>query len=598
MTIKKICFTILSGLLLLTSLPVSIVSAAEDTSKQSTKDEVIYGNLDANGQTKDMYVVNSFHVNKPGEIIDYGNYIDVQNLTDLSEIIQNNEKVEFETEEKEFYYQGELNSQPLPWNISITYLLDNKKVSADELVGQGGDLEIQITTEANKQVDKVFFENYLLQIALTLDPQVFTDIQAPEGTEANEGKNKQVAFMVLPDKEEELILTAKVTDLEMDPIDITAIPANIAIDSPDLTTVKGDMKSLSDGIREVNSGVKELTNGISELNSGAKQLGNGSTDYRNGINELSQSSDELVNGSSEIKGALNTISESLNGDLGMPDLSELKALPSGLRDMAAGLREAADGISTLKKNYNAAHDTLDKAIKGIPDYEISEKQIQSLYESGADADVINKLVETYQAAVTVKETYRAVQEGFDAVSSTLDQVSGPINQVANQLDAVASEAEKGMKNMDQLDDLAELQTGLSSLTTEYQSFHKGLVEYTNGVGKLASSYNELDTGIQGLSNGASSLLDGANELQNGTEELQDETSDLPGQLESEVEEMLKEFENEDFEPTSFVSEQNENIDVVQFVLKTEAIEIDEPETEDSQVEEEKGLWERFLDLFR
>src|SRR5699024_11861518 len=45
------------------------------------------------------------------------------------------------------------------------------------------------------------------------------------------------------------------------------------------------------------------------------------------------------------------------------------------------------------------------------------------------------------------------------------------------------------------------------------------------------------------------------------------SSDL---MEEEVEEMLEEYENEDFEPASFVSDKNEKVDVVQFVLQTEA----------------------------
>lgn len=608
MQIKKWLAATVSGLLLFTLLPMGTSFADsnddEDSKTQSSsgdytaKDEVIYGNLKANGKTKDMYIVNSFDITESGEIIDYGDYNDVRNLTDLSDIEQTDDKIQFQANKDEFYYQGELDKMPLPWDLAITYLLDGKKVSPDELAGESGDLEIQISTSANEDVDKVFFENYLLQISLTLDPLIFKDIQAPEGTEANEGKNKQISFMILPEKEEELILTANVDNMELDPIDITAIPANIAIDSPDLSNVKGDMESLSDGIRDVNSGVIELKDGISELNSGAQELGRGSTDYQNGVNELNQSSGELVNGSAEIRNALNTISESMSGEIEMPDLSELKELPAGLREMASGLREAATGIGTLKENYDVAHNELNEAIKEIPDYDINEEKIQKLYESGADKEVIDQLVDMYTEAKTVKGTHSGVEEGFNKVSETLGDISNPIEEVADQLDGVASEAEEAMKNMDQLDDLTDLQNGLSSLSSEYKSFHNGLVEYTDGVGSLASSYNEFNDGVQGLANSTPSLLNGANELQNGTEELREETSDLPNQLESQVEEMLEEFENKDFEPKSFVSEQNEDVDVVQFVLKTEAIEVEEPETNEDEDEEPTGIWEKFLDLFK
>lgn len=566
--------------------------------KYSSKDEVIYGNLDANGKTQNMYVVNTFHVTDPGEIVDYGVYTTIRNLTDLSDIEQAGDKVYFQAKEKEFYYQGELVNQPLPWNISITYLLDGHEVNADELAGQNGALEIQITTSANEDVNPLFFENYLLQISLTLDPLLFDNIQAPKGTEVNAGKNKQITFSVLPEQEEELIISANVTDLEMDPIDITAIPANIAIDNPDFGNMTGDMQSLSDAISDVNAGVAELNNGISELNSGATELSKGSSDYQNGINELNQSSGELVNGSREIRDALEQMSDAMQQDPDMPDLSELKALPQGLRKMASGLKESANGLDTLKENYDAVYDNLDKAITGIPDHNISEEQIQALYESDVDTEVVNQLVETYIAARTVKETYLAVQKGFKAVSNTLEQVSSPIHDMASHLETMADGIESGMENLDQVDALTDLQKGLSTLASEYQSFHSGLASYTEGVNSLATSYEDLDKGIQGLSDGTSSLDNGAYELHKGTKELHESTSDLPGQMQSEIEEQLEEYDYSDFEPASFVSKQNENVGVVQFVLQTESIEVEESEVIEEEEKEEKSFWVRFIDLFK
>lgn len=606
---KKWLFIFLSCLLVFASIPLT-TSADENNNKESSdmeiepgeytaKDEVIYGNLDANGNAKNMYVVNTFHVTVPGEIVDYGDYTNVRNLTNLSDIEQiESAEVHFQTEEEEFYYQGELENKPLPWDISITYLLNNEKMNTDELAGQSGNLEIQITTSANEDVDPLFFENYLLQISLSLDPTIFNDIQAPEGTEANEGKNKQITFTVMPEQEEELIVSAYVTDLEMDPINISAIPANIAIENPDIGNMTGDMESLSDAISMVNAGVAELSNGISELNAGVSELSKGSSDYQSGINELDQSSGELVNGSKEIRDALKQISESMQGNSEMPNLDDMKELPKGLREIAKGLRNSGDGLDTLSENYNDAYGALDEAIGGIPDYNISEEQIEKLYESNADTKVVDQLVKTYSAAQAVKQTYDAVKEGFTAVSDTLEQVSGPLHDMATQLETMADGMDNGMDNLEQIDALADLQNGLTALSSEYTIFHNGLVSYTEGVNSLATSFQKLDTGIQELSDGTAALDSGANDLHDGTKELRKSTSDLPGQMQSEVDELMEEYDNSDFEPVSFVSEQNEKVNVVQFVLQTEAIEMEEPESTEQEEEEEKSFWDRFLDLFR
>src|SRR5690625_6543476 len=76
-----------------------------------------------------MYVVNSFQVTEPGSLVDYGPYESVRNLTDLTDItLENDNEVHFEAESKQdFFYQGTLDNQALPWNISITYVLDGER---------------------------------------------------------------------------------------------------------------------------------------------------------------------------------------------------------------------------------------------------------------------------------------------------------------------------------------------------------------------------------------------------------------------------------------------------------------------------------------
>lgn len=617
MLTKKWFAVMMSGLLIFASFPSAFFANEKndeenaktetEAGKYSAKDEVVYGNLDGNGNVEGMYVVNTFRVTDPGEIVDHGNYTNVRNLTDLSDVeLTDDNRVHLQADEGEFYYQGELENKSLPWNISITYLLNGKEISPEELAGEEGSFEIQIKSTANEDIDPVFFENYLLQISLTFDPAKFNNIQAPEGTKANAGTDQQISFTVLPEQEETFIVTADASDLEMDPIDISAIPANLSIDSPDLSDMTGEMDSLSDAIREVHSGVAALNDGISELNTGAAELSTGSREYKSGINELDQSSGELVNGSAGIRDALNEISESVQGDIDTPDLSEMKKLPEGLRELATGLRESSTGFDTLKENYGELVGKLDEAITSIPDHEIAidkienmdEEQLQALKESGIDIETLNQLTETYISAKTAKETYFAVKEDLNSITEAMEQASSPSENMAGHLETMATEIENGMESMNQLDALTELQEGLSTLASEYQTFHSGLADYTEGVNTLAASYLELDTGIQELSEGTASIKSGANELEDGTEKLQEETSDMPGQMKSEVDEMLEEFDFSDFEPTSFVSDENKKVDVVQFVLHTEAIEMEETKAEEQEEEEDKGFWDRLMDLFR
>ncbi|WP_186580383.1 coiled-coil domain-containing protein [Aquibacillus kalidii] len=603
--IRKILLVFITFILVLPSL---LVSAESEDSVQgekgpqgngqfSSKEEVVYAKLNATGERQEIYVVNILNMKEAGKIVDYGPYTSLKNLTNLSPLEQTGNKVEINAPEGKFYYQGNLNEQPLPWDISITYLLDGKEVSPTELAGKGGHVEIRIATSANDAVDRVFFENYLLQISLSLNLDNYHNIEAPEATLANAGKNKQVSFTVMPEKEEELVLEADVEEFELDGIDISAVPSSMPIDSPNIEEMTGEMEMLTDAIDEINNGVGKLENGVSELNSGATSLRGGSAQYRDGIAAINASSSELVNGSKQIKQALEKTNASLANSSEEIDLSGLQKLGDGLGKMAKGLKGTADGLGTLKDKFATAYSTLDKAIGAIPAYELSKEQAEQLQKSNADQEVIGKLLETYKTARTAKETYAKVQVGFDAVGTTLDGVNGSLLGMVKNLEGMASELATAQEDMDVAESLTKLKEGLGQLASQYGTFHSGLVEYTGGVSQLSSNYAELDHGIASLSQGTGELENGVNELHNGTAELDESTSNLPEQMKKEVNQMMEEYDKSDFKAVSFVSPKNVKINSVQFVLKTESIKVEEKEKTKEPVEEEKGFWARLLDLF-
>ncbi|MCA0970528.1 YhgE/Pip domain-containing protein [Halobacillus litoralis] len=589
--IKRITAALMVFLLVLPSLPVSAATYSE-------KHEVIYATLDANGGQEDMYVVNNFTVNEPGNIVDYGSYTSVHNLTNLEEITQNGEKVEVPVEGDEFYYQGNLKEKALPWDVNVSYKLDGEAISPDELAGKDGALEVQIDTARNEQANDVFFNHYLMQITLQLDSSIFDKIEAEGGTIANAGKDRRVTFTVMPENEGSFVMTADVTDLEMEPIEFAAVPSSMSINAPDTGSFKSDMTSLSDATAAVNRGVVELKDGIAQTNNGAASLYDGSAEYKNGIQGVSNGSAELVQGSADIQAALNQMSQSVSGSNGGGGLGDLTKMEDGLRQAASGLKEAENGLLQLKKQYGQANNALSQSVAAIPSTQISEADIQKLYESGADANVVDQLVQTHKAAQAVKGTHAQVKEAFNAVGPSLDQSAASLNQMSASLTSMADQLSTSLNSSGMDESMKQLQQGLQQLSSNYKSFHSGLKEYTGGVDQLAGSYSDLHNGIAGLTNGTSELEQGAAQLQDGTSQLASETSNLPMQLDEEINSMVEEYDKSDFEPVSFVSEKNENIGTVQFVIKTESIKQAEETEEEPEEEPEKSFWDRLMDLFR
>ncbi|MFS0862288.1 YhgE/Pip domain-containing protein [Fredinandcohnia sp. 179-A 10B2 NHS] len=599
---KQVLLVMMAVFLLLPSFLVKAdsterVNAETVEGKLSSKDEVVYATLHATGALEEIYVVNTLDVAKAGEIFDYGVYTSLKNLTDLSELTQESQNVRINAPEGKFYYQGNMNKDTeLPWEISISYLLDRQKIAPAELAGQNGHLEIIIKTSANNAVDKVFYENYLLQVSLQL-PNNYENIVASGGMVANAGKNKQITFTVMPGENEEFSVEADVENFEFQGVDIAAIPSTLPIDTSEMGNMTDAMATLSNAIRDVNNGVAELEDGVIQLNNGVSSLRDGSAQYRNGMNEIDGASTKIVTASNSIGDALKTISTSLTSNSEEMDLTKLAELPAGLTQLAKGLTDTANGLTKLQESYSQAYSALDSAIAGVPEQQVSDEEIAGLYASGANKGVLDRLLAFYGAAQKIKATYSVTKEAFEAVEPSLTKTSGALKEMSGSLTFTANELSTSLEDMD-LSALGELQKGIATLSANYREFHTGLVSYTDGVSTLTDSYNDLHSGIVDLSDGTDELANGVGKLHDGTNELYEETKDLPEQMEDEINQTISEYDKSDFQPVSFVSPKNKDVYSVQFVIKTGAIKKEEQETKKAKTQEEKGFWDLLMDLFK
>lgn len=563
----------------------------------ASKDEVVYGTLSATGTLKEIYVVNMLDVTKPGSMIDYGNYTTVRNLTNLAKIEQADGAVEFQANPGWFYYQGNLVNQQLPWDVEIIYSLDGKEISPKDLAGKEGRLHLTIKTSKNENVDAVFYENYTMQISLTFDTNLISNLETPDATVANVGKQRQLTYTVMPDSDGVITLLADIVDFEMEGIDIFAIPLSMAIDNPEIDEMTKEMRTLSDAIEELNTGVFDLKTGVSELNNGVQTLNNGSSEYKTGMIDISDASFEIIEASKTIDQALAELHQGLSGSQEEMDLSELTQLPEGLSQVADGLDEVANGLIILKDNFSIAYAALHNAMQAIPAPAVTEEEIQQLYSSGANHKTIDALLEVYVAAQTAKGTYNKIKEAFLAVETALEGTSSSIHYMGNQLTTIARELSVTFESMEGLNALSELEEGVGLLANNYGQFHLGLVSYTDGIAMLTDAYKEIDSGFNQVAKGTSELDNGIAELYDGTKELADATSDLPDKIQEEIDAMMAEFDKSDFEPVSFVSPKNTNVHSVQFILKTEAIDLEEVETTVVKDEGKEGFWQRLKKLF-
>ncbi len=439
----------------------------------------------------------------------------------------------------------------------------------------------------------------MLQISITLDAEKCSDIKAPGAAVARAGKNKVIAYTVLPGKDADISLSATVRDFAMAGIEISAMPFSMNMELPDTDSMTSDFARLADALSDLNDGVGQLTDGVAELKAGAEKLRSGSSDINNGLSELSDNSGQLIQASSQISAALTQIASSLSGAPGEMDLTDLAQLPQVLSQLTGGLAGIADGLSELKSGFTPAYTALNVAMQGIPEATISQEQIATLYTQTDPSQygLLDQLIASYAAGQTVKGTYNQVKGAFDAVVPTIDTLSASINTISAALAEMSEKISNALSNLDMMQQLAQLSAGLSELDRNYAAFHDGLRDYLNGVGKLSSGYADFDNGLSSFLNGIGELYDGAVELHGGTTRLSDEAAKIPDTVQSKINDLLDEYTGPDFEPVSFTSPKNAHTDLVQFVLKCDGVE--KPE-EKKSLEVEAGnktFLDRLIALF-
>jgi len=131
----------------------------------------------------------------------------------------------------------------------------------------------------------------------------------------------------------------------------------------------------------------------------------------------------------------------------------------------------------------------------------------------------------------------------------------------------------------------------------YNVFYQGLVAYTSGVSEVTNGASGLKDGILQLQEGSNEINEGMKELTAGTGKFVDETDGMDKEVSDEIDSLISTMAGSNIETVSFVSEYNSEVKAVQFVIKTDAIKIEEVETVEVEAKESLNFWQKLLRLF-
>ena len=568
------------------------------------KEEVVYVKLNNNGNVNNVYVVNSFDSNNDGKIIDYGNYSNVVNLSTKDKLNYSNGVLDTNISEvdRKFYYQGEMETNEIPWDINIKYILDKKEISAKDLAGKSGDLQIELQVNQNSNVDKTFFDNYALQISLTLDGEKCENITTSGGTVASVGSKKTITYMKLAGQEAKYTINSKVKDFEMDAISFNGVNMEIDVDI-DVDDMTGSLDDLVDAVEALNNGTGDLKTGIDDYKSGVNNLYKGTSSlesgvnsYKSGVGTLDNGISSLQSGISEYKSGVNTLysgsrqllegAKSLNN--GVNALYDgVNTLNSGASDLNNGLNTLSQGSKSYKQNLNAYANAVNQTVNALK-ANLTEEQIQALQLDNLVAGVNN-----------LASAYENIDAGINKSASGASLLNNGSNELKNKMSVLSEGSSSLYSGIEELSSKSVgLVNGIDELGSGASSLKSGSKKLVNGIDELKNGTSSLKDGSSKLVNGIGKIDNGVTNLKNGTTKLNEKTSTMPKEIDSKIDDMVSKYSNSNFKPSSFASEENNNVKSLQFAIRTEAIEISKKDQKVIEEKKDESVWQLFLNLFK
>ena len=440
------------------------------------KDESVYLISDANGNVNKTIVVDHLkNKDKKDTLEDASNLSDIENVKGKEKFTQSGDKLTWQAGGKDIYYQGTATAEP-PVTQKVTYYLDGKEISPEDLAGKSGKVKIRFDyTNTTSYTETVNGEKQTVSVPFAAITGLvlgdgFENIEVTNGKAEVSDSSSVVLGYALPGLKDSLGIKDK--DLDGD------------VNIPEYMEMTADVKNFSMPAAMtfvVNASDYVSTDGIdtSDLDDMINDLKDASTQLQDGSKTLAEGTDTLADGLSTLQSKLGTFA-------------------SGVGTLKSGLKTYTDGVSTLSGGLNTLGNSTGALVSGADKLNDGAGQLAS-------------------GSATLKDGLKSYTDGanglakgasdLDAGIGTLAEKSGTLvdgatklDDGASQLSASASSINEGIKSLD---------TGLKTPLTDkekagYQAAAKDSVDkqfsnpdneanYENTKAKASGVYYETMT---------------------------------------------------------------------------------------------------------
>lgn len=378
------------------------------------KDESVYLISDANGNVNKTIVVDHLkNKDKKDTLEDASNLSDIENVKGNEKFTQSGDKLTWQAGGKDIYYQGTATEEP-PVTQKVTYYLDGKEISPEDLAGKSGKVKIRFDyTNTTSYTETVNGEKQTVSVPFAAITGLvlgdgFENIEVTNGKAEVSDSSSVVLGYALPGLKDSLGIKDK--DLDGD------------VNIPEYMEMTADVENFSMPAAMtfvVNASDYVSTDGIdtSDLDDMINDLKDASTQLQDGSKTLAEGTDTLADGLSTLQSKLGTFA-------------------SGVGALQSGLKTYTDGVSTLSGGLNKLNSNVPTLSNGITTLNSSAKSL-------------NDGVALLNATVSAKFTDSEKKTLLDQVHSTLESQKSEIEKqaqttVASQKTAIQKQAQSAV----------------------------------------------------------------------------------------------------------------------------------------------------------
>lgn len=372
------------------------------------KDESVYLISDANGNVNKTIVVDHLkNKDKKDTLEDASNLSDIENVKGKEKFTQSGDKLTWQAGGKDIYYQGTATEEP-PVTQKVTYYLDGKEISPEDLAGKSGKVKICFDyTNTTSYTETVNGEKQTVSVPFAAITGLvlgdgFENIEVTNGKAEVSDSSSVVLGYALPGLKDSLGIKDKDLDGDVnipEYMEMTADVKNFSmpaamtfvvnasdyvstdgIDTSDLDDMINDLKDastqLQDGSKTLAEGTDTLADGLSTLQS---KLGT----FASGVGTLQSGLKTYTDGVSTLSGGLNTLGNSTGALVSGADKLNSGAgqLASGSATLKDGLKSYTDGASELQAGINKLYNTLDAGLTDKQKAKIQKTAVESVQDS-------------------------------------------------------------------------------------------------------------------------------------------------------------------------------------------------------------------------